>query len=161
MDFLQKKMPDASRGKLKILLSKRLVFVDKVIQTQFDYPLEPGMLVQISKKKGNKEFHHRELTILYEDAYIIVINKKEGLLSVNSERQKMFSAAKILNDYLKKNGGRNARVYPVHRLDRDTSGIMMFAKDEKTQHTLRDNWARIVYDRRYVAVVNGEIEKIN
>lgn len=47
----------------------------------------------------------------------------------------------------------------VHRLDRDTSGLMMFAKDEKTQHTLRDNWHRIVFDRRYVAVVAGEMEK--
>lgn len=158
MEFLAAKMPDASRTKLKMLLSKRVVYVNQKITTQYNFPLQPGMLVQISTKKGNREFHHREIEILYEDAYIIVINKKEGLLSVNTERQKMHSAAHILSDYIKKGGRRNS-VFIVHRLDRDTSGVMMFAKDEKTQRTLRDHWDEIVTDRRYVAVVNGEMEK--
>lgn len=159
MEFLAARMPDASRTKLKSLLSMRIVYVDNVITTQYNYPLKPGMKVQISREKGGKkEFHHKLLKIVYEDAYLIVVEKKEGLLSVNTERQKERTAVSILNEYVKRSN-RNAQVYIVHRLDRDTSGLMMFAKDERTQHTLRDNWQDIVFDRRYVAVVAGEIER--
>ena len=84
MEFLT----DASRTKLKSLLSKRVVLVDNVITTQFNFPLKPGMKVQISKDKGRKEFNNRLLKIVYEDAYIIVVEKMQGLLSVNTERQK-------------------------------------------------------------------------
>lgn len=158
MEFLATKMPDASRTKLKSLLSKRIVYVDSVITTQYNFPLKPGMKVQISREKGRKEFNHKLIKIVYEDAYLIVIEKMQGLLSVNTERQKERTAYTILNEYVKRSG-RQHRVYIVHRLDRDTSGLMMFAKDEKTQYTLRDNWHKIVYDRRYVAVVAGEMEK--
>lgn len=158
MEFLATKMPDASRTKLKSLLSKRVVLVDKVITTQFNFPLQPGMKVQISKDKGKREFQNKLLKIVYEDAYIIVIEKMQGLLSVNTERQKERTAYTILNEYVQRSVRQN-RVYIVHRLDRDTSGLMMFAKDEKTQHTLRENWHDIVRDRRYVAVVNGSMEK--
>ena len=159
MEFLSAKMPQASRTKLKSLLSKRIVFVDNVITTQYNFPLKPGMKVQISRNRNNHEFHNKLLNIVYEDAYLIVVEKKPGLLSVSTERQKERTACTILNEYLKRSAGRQSRVYVVHRLDRDTSGLMMFAKDEKTQHTLRDNWHRIVFDRRYVAVVAGDMEK--
>lgn len=151
-------MPQASRTKLKTLLSKRVVYVDNVITTQYNFPLKPGMKVQISRDKGKKEFHNKLVKIVYEDAYLIVIEKMQGLLSVNTERQKERTAYTILNEYVKRSGRQN-RVYIVHRLDRDTSGLMMFAKDEKTQHTLRDNWHKIVFDRRYVAVVAGDMEQ--
>lgn len=159
MEFLAARMPDASRTKLKTLLSKRVVLVDNVITTQYNYPLKPGMKVQIDRNKGgHHDFNHKLLKIIYEDAYLIVVEKKEGLLSVNTDRQKERTAVSILNEYVKRSG-RNNRVYTVHRLDRDTSGLLMFAKDEKTQNTLRDHWKQIVYDRRYVAVVAGQMEK--
>lgn len=158
MAFLTALMPDASRTKIKSLLSKRVVYVDNVITTQFNFSLQPGMQVRISKDRGRKEFSNRLLDIVYEDQYLIVVNKKEGLLSVNTERQKERTAYMILNEYVQRSNKR-ARVYIVHRLDRDTSGLMMFAKDEKTQHVLRDNWHSIVTDRRYVAVATGEMEK--
>lgn len=158
MEFLAEKMPQASRTKLKSLLSKRIVYVDNVITTQYDFPLQPGMKVQISREKNKKEFHNKLLKIVYEDAYLIVVEKMQGLLSVNTERQKERTAYNILTEYVQRSG-RQHRLYIVHRLDRDTSGLMMFAKDEQTQHTLRDNWHDIVFDRRYVAVVTGEMEK--
>lgn len=158
MTFLAAKMPDASRTKLKSLLSKRVVLVDNTITTQFNFLLKPGMKVQISKDKGKKEFHHRLMKIVYEDKYIIVIEKMQGLLSVNTDRQKERTASTILSEYVQRSC-RGNRIFIVHRLDRDTSGLMMFAKDERTQRTLRDNWQDIVTDRRYVAVVEGEMEK--
>lgn len=78
MEFLAAKMPDASRTKLKSLLSKRIVYVDSVITTQYNFPLKPGMKVQISREKGRKEFSNRLLKIVYEDAYIIVVEKMQG-----------------------------------------------------------------------------------
>lgn len=158
MEFLMQKMAGVSRTRVKTLLANRVVMVDNTIQTQYNYPLKPGMKVQVSKAKHNREFHHPLLKLLYEDAYILVVEKKEGLLSVSTDRQKERTAQHILNEYVKREH-RNNRVFVVHRLDRETSGIMMYAKDEKTQHTLRDNWHDIVCDRRYVAVVTGEMEK--
>ena len=158
MQFLAARMPQASRTKLKQLLSKRIVFVDQRITTQYNFPLKPGMKVQISREKKGMEFRNRLLKIVYEDAYLIVVEKEPGLLSVKTDREKERTAATILTEYLHKSNKRS-QVYVVHRLDRDTSGLMMFAKDEQTQHTLRDNWHQIVYDRRYVAVLHGDMEE--
>lgn len=158
MEFLMKKMAGISRTRVKALLTNRVVLVDNTIQTLYNYPLRPGMCVQISREKHKHEFHHPMLKILYEDAYIIVVEKKEGLLSVATERQKERTAQHILNEYVKRIHKGN-RIYVVHRLDRETSGIMMYAKDEKTQHTLRDNWHDLVRDRRYVTIVQGEMEQ--
>ena len=158
MEFLMKKMSGISRTRVKALLTNRVVMVDNNIQTQYNFPLKPGMKVQISKEKNKHEFHNPLLNILYEDTYIIVVEKKEGLLSVATDRQKERTAQHILNEYVKRQNPRN-RVFVVHRLDRETSGVMMYAKDEKTQHTLRDNWHEIVFDRRYVSVVMGDMEK--
>ncbi|RGN48586.1 MULTISPECIES: RluA family pseudouridine synthase [unclassified Bacteroides] len=158
MDFLIQKIAGISRNKVKTLLTNRLILVDNKITTQYNFELKPGMKVQISKEKNKKEFRHQMLKIIYEDAYLIVVEKKEGLLSVSTENQKERTAQHILNEYVKRSH-RNNRVFVVHRLDRETSGIMMYAKDEKTQNTLRDNWHDIVTDRRYVAVVAGEVER--
>lgn len=158
MEFLMKKMAGISRTRVKALLTNRVVLVDNTIQTLYNHPLQPGMCVQISREKHKHEFHHPMLKILYEDAYIIVVEKKEGLLSVATERQKERTAQHILNEYVKRIHKGN-RIYVIHRLDRETSGIMMYAKDEKTQHTLRDNWHDLVRDRRYVAIVQGEMEQ--
>ena len=128
MEFLMKKMDGISRTRVKALLANRVVMVDNNIQTQYNYPLEPGMKVQIRKEKHNHEFHNPMLKILYEDAYIIVVEKKEGLLSVATDHQKERTAQHILNEYVKRSH-RNNRIFVVHRLDRETSGIMMYAKD--------------------------------
>ena len=158
MDFLMKQMSGISRNKVKALLSNRVVLVDKVITTQYNAELKPGMKVQINRNKNMHEFKHPMLKIVYEDAYIIVVEKKEGLLSVATERQKERTAQHILSEYVKRQC-RGNRIFVVHRLDRETSGLMMYAKDERTQHTLRDNWQDIVTDRRYVAIVSGDMEK--
>ena len=158
MDFLMRKMAGISRSKVKALLANRVILVDNVITTQYNFALKPGMKVQISKVKNNREFKHPMLKLVYEDAYILVVEKKEGLLSVSTEHQKERTAQHILNEYVKRSHRFN-RVFVVHRLDRETSGLMMYAKDEKTQNTLRDNWHDIVTDRRYVSIVSGDMEK--
>lgn len=158
MDFLMQKMAGISRNKIKTLLANRVILVDNMIVTQYNFQLKPGMKVQMSRVKNNREFKHPMLKLVYEDAYLIVVEKKEGLLSVSTERQKERTAQHILNEYVKRSH-RGNRVFVVHRLDRGTSGLMMYAKDEKTQNTLRDNWHDIVTDRRYVSIVAGDMEK--
>ena len=148
MDFLMQKMAGISRSKVKTMLTNRVILVDNIITTQYNFELKPGMKVQVSKTKNNREFKNPMLKLVYEDAYIIVVEKKEGLLSVSTEHQKERTAQHILNEYVKRSH-RNNRIFVVHRLDRETSGLMMYAKDEKTQNT----------DRRYVAIVSGEMEK--
>lgn len=158
MEFLMQKMAGISRNKVKALLTNRAVLVDNTITTQYNFPLKPSMKVQISRSKNNREFKNPMLKLVYEDAYLIVVEKKEGLLSVSTDHQKERTAQHILNDYVKRSH-RNNRIFVVHRLDRETSGLMMYAKDELTQHTLRDNWHDIVTDRRYVAIVAGDMER--
>ena len=154
MDFIMKKMAGISRNKVKSMLTNRVVLVDNVITTQYNFALKPGMKVQISKAKNNHEFKNPMLKLVYEDAYIIVVEKKEGLLSVATEHQKERTAQHILSEYVKRSH-RSNRIFVVHRLDRETSGLMMYAKDERTMNTLRDNWHDIVKDRRYVTIVSG------
>lgn len=158
MEFLMRKMAGISRNKVKTLLTNRVILVDNAIVTQHNFELKPGMKVQMTKAKNNREFKNPMLKLVYEDAYILVVEKKEGLLSVSTERQKERTAQHILNEYVKRSHRFN-RVFVVHRLDRETSGLMMYAKDEKTQNTLRDNWRDIVTDRRYVSIVSGDVER--
>ena len=143
MSFIMKKMDGISRNKVKSMLTNRVILVDNVITTQYNFALKPGMKVQISKAKHNHEFKHSMLKLVYEDAYIIVVEKKEGLLSVATDHVKERTAQHILSEYVKRSH-RNNRIFVVHRLDRETSGLMMYAKDEKTMNTLRDNWHDIV-----------------
>ena len=158
MEFLMQKMSGISRNKVKSLLTNRVVLVDNVITTQYNFALKPGMKVQVSKAKNNHEFRNNMLKLVYEDAYILVVEKKEGLLSVATDHVKERTAQHILSEYVKRSH-RNNRIFVVHRLDRETSGLMMYAKDEKTMNTLRDNWHDIVKDRRYVTIVSGEMER--
>ena len=157
MAFLMEKVVK-SRTAAKSLLAKRQVLVDNVIVTQYNFALKPGMKVQISKDKGKKEFKSSLLKIVYEDAYLIVVNKREGLLSIGTDKQKERTAHSILNEYMQRYA-KERRIFIVHRLDKDTSGLMIFAKDEKTKITLQDHWDKIIQERKYVAVLSGETEQ--
>lgn len=103
------------------------------------------------------------LRIVYEDQYLIVIEKREGLLSVGTSRGKEeVTAHSLLNNYVRNTAprrgyrrGEQPRVYIVHRLDRETSGLMVFAKSEEIKHAMQENWDNVVTRRCYVAVVNG------
>lgn len=157
MDFLITQ-GNISRNKAKALLSHRTVVVDKKITTQYDFELRPGMVVQISKSHNKKEFKSQQIKLVYEDAYLIVIEKREGIPAVGNEKKRERSVFSILDDYVKRSS-KQRRIYGVHRLDREASGLMIFAKDERTKQNLQENWTRLVTERAYVAVLNGETEK--
>lgn len=159
LDFLIKAKDGISRNSAKSLLAHRQVLVDNVITTQYNFALKPGMKVQISKEKGKKEFQSNYLKILYEDAYLIVIDKKEGVPTV-STKPKDRSALTILSEYVTRSGKQN-RIYTINRLDKDTSGLLIFAKDEKTRNTFNDYREEIFKTVKFVGILSGGMEKDN
>lgn len=156
LDFLLSNVKE-SRSKIKSTLQGRGIKVNGKIVTQFDFPLMPGMKVAVSKTKKNQTaFKNRFVKIVYEDRWIVVVEKNIGILSMAAGHSSL-NVKSILDDYFHKSK-QKCRAHVVHRLDRDTSGLMVYAKDIETEQILEHNWHDIVYDRRYVAVVSGEME---
>ena len=159
MSFLLAKLGGMTRTSVKQLLSQRRVTVNAGIQTRHDTPVKPGDMVQINQGRGNVELRHPKLRVIYEDNALIVVEKKNGLLTVpyNPKSSEM-TAYSILKDYVRKQSNRNT-VHVVHRLDRETSGVLVFAKSAELQEYMRTYWKQLVTRRTYVALVEGHLEK--
>lgn len=151
LDFLIDHIPE-SRNTVKHLMGAGFAAADGISVTKFDHPLRAGQTVTVSSENAVRS--SMPFGILYEDSDIIVINKSAGLLCVGNDREKERTAYRFLSDYMRaKNEG--GRVYVIHRLDRDTSGIVMFAKSDELRKAYQDNWDRLVKKRRYDAVCEG------
>lgn len=146
-----------SRSKVKATLQGRGIKVNGKTVTQFDFPLQVGMRISVSKTKKNDLFKSRYVKVVYEDRFLIVVEKAEGILSMAAGARSM-NVKSVLDDYFLKSR-QKCRAHVVHRLDRDTSGLMVYAKDMETEQIFEHEWQQIVYDRRYVAVVSGEVEE--
>ena len=159
LPFLLIKMGGMTRTSIKQLLGQRRVTVNNVIQTRHDTPLRKGDIITIESGRGNVELRHPKLRIVYEDDALIVVEKKNGLLTVpvkaDSKETTVFS---ILKEYVRKQSHRNT-VHVVHRLDRETSGLLVFAKSPELQEYMRTYWRQLVTKRSYVALVEGKLEK--
>ena len=144
-----------TKSKVKATLQGRGIKVNGKTVSQFDFVLKPGMKVSVSKTKRNQQgFKSRYVKIVYEDRWLIVIEKEPGILSMAGGHSSL-NVKTVLDDYFKKSR-QKCSAHVVHRLDRDTSGLMVYAKDMETEQILEHNWHEIVYDRRYVAVCSGE-----
>lgn len=152
--FLAEKFAGKSRSALKSMLAHRRVSVNGKITTAYDYRLRAGDEVSINRGRVAAELRHPMLRIVFEDQWIIVIDKRNGLLSMGTDRQRDKTAYSILSQHVKLEDPSN-RIFIVHRLDRETSGLMIFAKSEEVKRRLQENWQRVVIDRKYVAVVDG------
>lgn len=148
-----------SRSKLKATLQGRGIAVNGRMVTQFDYQLKAGDKIIISRHKKQNQFKSRYVKIVYEDRWLVVVEKNIGILSMAAGHSSL-NVKSVLDDYFLKSR-QICRAHVVHRLDRDTSGLMVYAKDIETEQILEHNWHQIVYDRRYVAVVSGEMEQNN
>lgn len=102
----------------------------------------------------------KELKIVFEDEWLIVVEKPSGMLSMSAGHPEIETAYSILYDYTMNSSKRPEAkgIYIVHRLDRDTSGLLVFAKDEETKRALQDNWDKAVQERGYFAILEGHIE---
>lgn len=157
MEFMLKQMSGVSKNRVKDLLTGHAVTVDRKLVTQYNYQLKVGEMVRISRHKRNTELINKHIKIIYEDKDIVVIEKQPGILSMASSPNQ-FCVKSILDEYFHKRHFK-CTAHVVHRLDRETSGLMIYAKNIEIEQILESNWHDIVYDRRYVAVLCGSMEK--
>ena len=153
LEFLLLTLKGQSRNSVKSLLSHHQVAVDGAPISQFDFKLVKGDTVIISKTAIHKKTRSN-LPIIYENEEMIVINKPSGLLSIASDKEKGSTAYRMLTDYVQQKDKHN-RIFVVHRLDEDTSGVLMVAKNPKLQEALQDKWNELVSKRGYYAIVEG------
>ena len=146
---------DMPKKRVKQYLTHGSIYVNNSKITQFDYKLFPGMTIVIDTDSKNKK--QLPFDIIFEDEHIIVVNKPSGLLSISTEKEKEKTLFHIVREYLVSKN-KYAKVFIVHRLDKDTSGIVVLAKDEKTKNKLQENWNEFVSLREYVAVVHGKLK---
>ncbi|MFW8052613.1 RluA family pseudouridine synthase [Vagococcus fluvialis] len=159
LPFLLEEMKGKSRNAIKSVLTRGQIYVDGQSITQHNHPLKPGQRVMTQDNKtAMSEQALVGIEIVYEDEDIIIIEKESGMLSIAGQNQFEVTAHNQLMGYVKRDHPKN-RIYVVHRLDKDTSGIMLFAKNEQTKQALQENWKEKVLERTYTAVVEGEVKK--
>lgn len=159
LEWLLENVNGLSKSKIKQTLQGRGIKVESKVITKFDYLVSPGMKISVSRTKRNNDiFKSRYVKIVYEDRYLVVVEKNIGILSMAAGHSTL-NVKTVLDDYFKKSR-QKCMAHVVHRLDRDTSGLMIYAKDKQTEMLLEQDWHHIVYDRRYVAVVSGVVEAL-
>ena len=155
LDYLYNNI-DMPKKRIKQYLTHGAIFVNNTKTTKYNYRILPGMTIMIDTDSKNKKT--LPFDILFEDDHIIVVNKPSGLLTRATAKEKEKTLYHIVREYLVSKD-KNARVFIVHRLDKDTSGVVVLAKDEKTKNKLQENWNEYVSLREYVAVVHGRLNK--
>lgn len=155
LDYLVNNI-DMPRKKIKEYLTHGSIIVNNTKTTKYNYKVYTGNTIIINTKNNNK--NELPFDILYEDNHIIVVNKPSNLLTISTEKEKYNTLYHIVREYVK-SINKNKRIFIVHRLDKDTSGIVLFAKDEKTKNMLQDNWNEYVKERCYTAIVHGQLPK--
>ncbi len=154
LNFLLTAMPDRKRTTVKDFLKHNQVMVGSTVTRQWDQPIAPGDVVRVNTSREFQTFRNPRLHIVYEDDDIIVVNKGYGLLSMGTDKKSEGTAYWLLREYVKRIDPRN-KIFIVHRLDQQTSGLMMFAKNVKAKEAMQHNWNNMVLERKYVAIVQG------
>lgn len=144
-NYLRKTITNKSKNNIKTMLKNECIMVNDKIVTKYDYKLNINDIIYINKKEDN-------LKIIYEDNDIIVVDKPTKILTISNKGEKENTLYRMVSDYLKKE---KKKVFIIHRLDFDTSGVIMFAKNQKVQKMYQDNWNTLAIKREYTAVVEG------
>lgn len=158
LDFLMLNIKDKSRNKVKALLAHKQIKVGNDIVTQFNHELKSDDKVVISWDGPFKKVIYQGLKVVFEDDSIIVINKRAGLLSVGTTKERKTTAYRIVTDHIKQEDSA-AHLFVVHRLDRDASGLMVFAKTRAAFQELTDTWLDTAMKRKYLVITQGTMEK--
>jgi 23S rRNA pseudouridine1911/1915/1917 synthase len=157
MKFLIAQLPHKNRNNIKTLLKKRQVLVDGKAISQFNYLLKPGQKIALDQAPTSMDTQMRGITVVHEDKDLIVVNKNAGLLTIATDKEKRATVYSILSNYLKDKNKDN-KIFIVHRLDRETSGLMLFAKNEEMQELLQESWKETIEERSYLAVIDGKLD---
>lgn len=158
MEFLMLSFPGKSRSGIKFILKEDLILIDGKQISQFNHPLKPGQIMTVLGEKIVPERPIVGLKIIHEDDLMIIVNKHSGLLTNSSAKERVKTAYAMINSHYQKEVATN-RVFIVNKLDRDTSGILVFAKNEKVQKSLIEEWEKSIPDQTYIALVEGEVRK--
>ena len=145
-NYLKLNLPNKSKNNIKSLLANECILVNDEPITNFDYQLKTNDIVKIIKKISN-------INILYEDNNIIVVDKPYGLLTISDGKDNIHTLYHYVLEYLK---AKKQKVFIIHRLDKDTSGIIIFAKNEKIKKIYQNNWNDLAIKRGYIAIVSGK-----
>lgn len=157
LEFVTKILADHTKTKVKSMLKHDQFAVNGMPTSQFDALLHRGDEVSVNFTKSFKVFKNPRVNLVYEDREVLVINKGYGVLSMGTDKVKEGTAYSIMREYVKYSNP-NAKVFIVHRLDRDTSGLMMLAKTMEAKDNMQHNWNNMVINRKYVCVVEGIVE---
>ena len=156
LNFLLTCFPNKSRNYIKGILKRGQIMIDGTVCKDFAQALQSGQRVKalLSLSPVKNEMG---IPIIYEDEDILVVDKPAGMLSISTDKESENTAYHIANDYMKNKPVRG-RVFIVHRLDRETSGVLLLAKSEKIKFTLQDYWDNNVIHRGYIALVEGKVQ---
>lgn len=158
LKFLLENLKDKTRNKLKGMLTHKQFKVNNDIITQYNHPLKEGDKVIVNWDAPHRKQAYEGIKIVFEDDDVIVINKRSGLLSVGSEKEKRQTAYRIVTNHIKQENP-TARLFVVHRLDREASGLMVFAKNKSAQLELKDSWDNTSDKNMYLIITEGTIKK--
>lgn len=157
LNYLRQAFSHITRTKLKNLLKSGMILVNGEPATRHNHSLQPGDRIQLGNRPADVRIDTKSrlnFPVVYEDDALIVIDKPAGLLSIGTDKIKIHTAYYKLNEYMKSNDASGKkRVLIVHRLDRDASGLLVFAKTEKVKEFLQKNWKR--FEKKYFAIVEG------
>ena len=160
LELLELKLKDYTKSRLKTMLQHRQFWLNGQTALQrFDDLLEAGSFVDVHSVKQlrkKEKLQHPYIQVVFEDEFLMVVYKREGYLTVGTDKDKINTVYHVLNQYMKSQK-RDQRIYVVHRLDRETSGLLIFAKSEEVQQALQKNWTECVQKRCYTAVVKGKM----
>lgn len=157
LDALADLFPDSSRTTLRQMLQSGRVRVGGEVEKNAKRVLDAGETIDIARKAVQRALPEG-LAVLHEDDDVIVVLKAQGLLTVATERERETTAQAYLNGYLKEKG--EARIHVVHRLDRETSGVLVFAKNFEAREELKEQFAAHTVDRMYVAIIEGMLNPL-
>ena len=160
MSFLLEKLVGKSRNNIKTLLAEEQVSVNGTITRQFNHEIVIGdkVVINWTKSRDTKSSKNlKNIKIIFEDDYIIAIDKESGILSMSPGIEKVETAYTMLKNHVKSIDEKK-KIFIVHRLDKDTSGVMIFAKTEKVQKLLQDTWNDTIKERKYLALVDGIVQ---
>ena len=155
LDYLYNNL-DMPKKRIKQYLTHGSIYVNQMQAKLFDYPIYTNDIIMIDTNSNNKK--ELGFPIIFEDEHLLVVDKPSGLLTIATNKEKEKTLYHMVREYVKQNN-KNNKIFIVHRLDKDTSGIVIFSKDEKTKKDLQDNWNDYVRLREYVAVVHGKLNK--
>lgn len=151
LKFLYAELKSMPRGKVKSYLEHRQISVNGSVTTKFNFAIKPGDIVKVSMNEGAKETGG--LQIIYEDEHLLAINKPAKLLSVATDGEKLRTAYALLRE------NRRGELFVLHRLDRDTSGVLLFAKSARVRDMMQGDWNERIILREYLAICEGSFEK--